>query len=256
MDIATLFGVKGKTVLITGGSSGIGLYMAEGLVANGANVYITSRQEKYLKEESERLTASGPGTCNYVVCDLVEYDQVQALAAKMTELTPDGLDVLINNSARFTNGDIETMPDEGFSHDLLLNLQRPFTVTQALLPLLKKAASAANPARVINISSITGNHVLHGSTYSYNTSKAGLIHLTTDMAYKLAPDHITVNSISPGICPTRKQRERLADANPLPNKVQDYWRNCNLTIQEMVPLARIGNEQDIAGAIIYLSSKA
>ncbi|ORX73567.1 NAD(P)-binding protein [Linderina pennispora] len=229
MDIATLFGVKGKTIVITG----------RGLVANGANVYITSRQEKYLKDESERLTAEGPGTCSYVVCDLVDYEQVQALATKMAELAPGGIDVL-------------TMPDQGFGNDLLLNLQRPFTVTQALLPLLKKTASAENPARVINVASISGNHVLLGTTYSYNASKAGLIHLTSDMAYKLAADHINVNSISPGMFPSRMLREPPADANPLPNKVQDYWKNNTLTIQEMVPLGRTGSEQDIAGAIIYL----
>ncbi|KAJ1934547.1 NAD-P-binding protein [Linderina pennispora] len=256
MDIATLFGVKGKTIVITGGSSGIGLYMAEGLVANGANVYITSRQEKYLKDESERLTAEGPGTCSYVVCDLVDYEQVQALATKMAELAPGGIDVLVNNAGRYTNGDIETMPDQGFGNDLLLNLQRPFTVTQALLPLLKKTASAENPARVINVASISGNHVLLGTTYSYNASKAGLIHLTSDMAYKLAADHINVNSISPGMFPSRMLREPPADANPLPNKVQDYWKNNTLTIQEMVPLGRTGSEQDIAGAIIYLASRA
>ncbi|KAI8318653.1 short chain dehydrogenase/reductase family [Martensiomyces pterosporus] len=242
LNIGSLFSVEGKTFVVTGGASGIGYMIADGLVQNGAKVYIVSRQEKYLKEASDKLSAAGPGSCHYLVCDLMEYEQVVDLAAKLAELEPQGIYGLVNNAGICHVEPIETHSDKQFHDNLVMDLQRPFTLSQLLLPLLKLRASEEDPARIIHISSISGMVVAPIDSLGYSAAKAGLVHLTREMSNKLAKDNITVNCIAPGPFPSRMTEK------PIEEKTWD--------IKTCIPLGRIGNSADAAGAVIYLCSRA
>ncbi|MEM9840979.1 MAG: SDR family oxidoreductase, partial [Pseudomonadota bacterium] len=124
-----------------------------------------------------------------------------------------------------------------------VNLKGPFFLTQALLPLLKAAASKEQPAKVINIASVEGMRPGQMETYSYGASKSGLIHLTEHLALQLAPRNITVNAIAPGPFATKMMRGTIEMAG------ED-------TIAGMVPLKRLGKSEDVHAMALYLGSQA
>ena len=123
-----------------------------------------------------------------------------------------------------------------------INVKGPFFLTQALLPLLEAAATADDPARIINVGSIDGINVNRLPTYSYAPSKAAIHHLTRMLAAHLADRHITANAIAPGPFPSKMMAATL----------EEYGEQ----IRKGVPLGRIGEADDMAGAAIFLASKA
>ncbi|KAJ1959810.1 hypothetical protein GGI12_004142 [Dipsacomyces acuminosporus] len=243
MDVQSLFSVKGKVAVITGGGSGIGLMISHGFVKNGARVYITSRKAKVLEKTAKELTALGPGECIPLACDLQDLKQVQELAAKIAELEPQGVDVLINNSgATWGTDSIASYPDSAWTKLLTLNVQRVFTLTQLLQPLLEKKATKEDPSRVINIGSVDGLKVPALITPAYAASKAAVHHLTRVLAANMGPKDITVNAIAPGPFQSHMMKATLEN-------MQDI-------IVSRIPLRRIGSPEDMAGACIFLSSRA
>ncbi|KAJ2785846.1 hypothetical protein H4R18_000235 [Coemansia javaensis] len=243
MDAQTLFSVEGKVVVVTGGGSGIGLMVATGFVRNGARVYITSRKQQVLDRAAQELTALGPGKCIPIACDLQSHEKTQALAARLAELEPSGIDVLVNNSgANWGEPSLEEYPDAAWTKVLTLNTQRVFTLTQLLLPLLEKRATAASPARVINVGSIDGIRVTDLITPAYSASKAAVHHLTKVLAAHLGPRNITVNAVAPGPFESHMMAHTLEIARD--------------AIVGSVPLGRIGKPTDMAGVCLFLASSA
>ncbi|KAJ2768281.1 hypothetical protein IWQ56_003001 [Coemansia nantahalensis] len=243
MDVQSLFSVQGKVAVVTGGGTGIGLMIAGGLVQNGARVYITSRKQKVLDKAARELTARGPGKCIALACDLQSYDQTRQFVARLAELEPSGVDVLVNNSgANWGEQSLEDYPDAAWAKVLTLNTQRVFTLTQLMLPLLDKRASAESPARVINIGSIDGIRVPTLITPAYSASKAAVHHLTKVLAAHLGMRHITVNAIAPGAFESHMMAQTL-----------DTLRE---SIIAAVPVGRIGRPTDMAGVCLFLASTA
>lgn len=238
--IQELFGVAGKVVLVTGGSRGIGYGIAEGFVKAGAKVYICSRKaadcEKAAKELSEF------GEVEAIVADLSSVEAAQKLAAEITA-REDRLDVLINNAGALWAAELEEYPESGWDKTYDLNVKGTFFLIQALLPLLRNAASKENPARIINTGSIDAYHVPKHDTYAYSSSKAAVHMLSKHLAWKLASDHITVNVIAPGLYLSKMLQGTLE------TKGEE-------ALLEPVPLKRLAGPSDLAGAAIYLSSKA
>ncbi len=234
-----LFSVEGKNVLITGGSRGIGEMIARGYVENGANVFISSRKANVCDGIAEEL--SKHGKCTSLPFDLSEMAGVEGLAAALAAKV-DKLDVLVNNAGASWGAPIDEFPESGWDKVMDLNVKSVFFLTQKLLPQLRAAATAAAPARVINIASINGLAPSTLETYSYSASKAGVIMLTRQMAKRLAGDHILVNAIAPGPFPSQMMAATLATAG-------DAIRASN-------PLKRIGQPEDIAGVAIFLGSRA
>ncbi len=234
-----LFNLKGRVAVVTGGSRGIGEMIATGFVSNGVKTYISSRKAAACAATAARLSESGD--CISIPADLSSMEGVQYLAEQIGK-REDQLDILVNNAGATWGEPIEDFPESGWDKVMAINLKAPFFLTKALLPLLEKAASHEDPARVINIGSVDGLHVNFLPTFSYGPSKAGLHHLTRTLAAHLASRHINVNAIAPGPFPSKMMAHTLETAGD--------------KVIEMVPRKRIGESADIAGTAIYLSSKA
>ncbi|MBV9997450.1 MAG: SDR family oxidoreductase [Caulobacteraceae bacterium] len=234
-----LFSLEGRTALITGGSRGLGKMIAEGFLAHGARVWISSRKSADCDATAAELSAGG-GFCRALPQDVSTVEGCQALAAAIGAREAQ-LDILVNNAGAAWAAKFETFPERGWDKVLDLNLKSPFFLTQALLPLLAKAASPERPAKVINVASIEGLTVSPLPSYSYQVSKAGLVHLTRVMASRLARDHIAVSAIAPGYFPSEMNTEARDDPEASASKV---------------PLGRTGSAEDMAGAAVYLASRA
>jgi NAD(P)-dependent dehydrogenase (short-subunit alcohol dehydrogenase family) len=226
-----------KVALVTGSTSGIGLGIARAFVEAGANVLIAARDAKDCDAAAGEL--SKLGTCTSLPCDLSSVDGVTDLASRVTAQVPH-LNVLVNNAGATWSESLDTYPESQWDTVVDLNLKSPFFLTQRLLPLLRNASSAENPARVINVGSIAGRNAMARESYAYAASKAGLQHLTLLMARHLAPG-INVNAIAPGAFETRMIGFALQQRTAL---------------EAMVPRGRVGQGEDIAGVAIFLASRA
>ena len=195
MGMTDLFSVDGKTVLVTGGSRGIGLMIARGFVQAGANVIISSRRTDVCESVAKELSAEG--RCEAIPADLSADAGAEGLAAAVRERT-DRLDVLVNNAGATWGAPLESYPEAAFDKLWAVNVKAVFRLTTALLPALRAAASADDPARVINIGSIDGLRVPFMEVYAYSATKAAVHMLTRSLAHHLAGEQITVNAIAPG----------------------------------------------------------
>lgn len=234
-----LFSVEGKTALVTGGSRGIGEMIARGLVENGAKVYISSRKAEACDALAAEL--SQHGQCLSLPFDISALSGIEGLAAALSG-RENKLDLLINNAGATWGAPIDTFPEMGWDRTVDLNLKSVFFLTQKLLPLLRASASRDQPARVINIASVNGVQPPALESYAYSASKAGCIMLTRHLAKRLAREHILVNAITPGPFPTKMMAGILAEHGD--------------AIADSNPLGRLGTPEDIAGVVLFLSSRA
>jgi NAD(P)-dependent dehydrogenase (short-subunit alcohol dehydrogenase family) len=233
-----LFSLEGRTALITGGSRGIGKMIAKGFIAQGAKVYISSRKVPACIETAEAL--SKDGVCIPLPQDVSTVEGAKALATAYAQ-HEHKLDILVNNAGAAWGAGFDEFPESGWDKVMDLNVKSPFFLTQALHGALKAAASAEKPSKVINITSIDGIRPNPQETYSYHASKAGLIHLTRRMASTLIKDHIVVTSLAPG-----------AFASDMNRAARDHGDE----ISQFIPSGRIGEDEDMAGAAIFLASRA
>ena len=241
MDVAKLFDVAGKTALVTGASAGIGYMIAEGLARAGVSVVICSRKAKDIEAAAQALSAFG--AVKGIAADLSTEAGIDTVADAANAAGP--LDILVNNAGTTWGAPIADFPRAGFEKVLKLNLLTPFEMTKAVLPALRAAGTKDDPARVINIASIDGLQLPIWESYPYSATKAGLIHMGRHMGKFLAAEHISVNTVAPGLFPSRMSATvvDLEDAEAV------------AAIGS--PLGdRVGTPEDIVGAVIYLSSRA
>jgi 2-deoxy-D-gluconate 3-dehydrogenase len=246
--ITDLFSIDGKTALVTGGSRGIGEMIAAGFVANGVTTYISSRKADACAATAERLAATYGGTCIPLPADLSNLDGVDALTAALNERT-DRLDILVNNAGVSWGAPLEEFPEKGWDKVMDTNVKGVFFLTQRLLPLLEAAATAEDPARVVNIGSIDGLHSPVFATYSYGPSKAAVHALTRQLGGQLAPRNILVNAIAPGPFPTWMLSTGVGTGGDVEGTDWDALGRTN-------PRGRVGTPEDIAGLTIFLCSRA
>ena len=186
-----LFDLTGKVAVVTGGTRGIGLMMARGLLQAGARVYISSRKAEAGDAAVAELSAFGKVVS--VPADLSTEEECRRLASVVGQ-REDQLHILVNNAGATWGEPLESFPESAWDKVLDLNLKAPFFLTRAFLPLLEEAATDDDPARVVNVGSIDGLHVPPMHTYSYSASKAALHHLTRVLARELGPRRVTVNA--------------------------------------------------------------
>ena len=239
MAISDLFSIEGKTAVVTGGSRGIGLMIAQGFVEAGAKVYISSRKKEVCDEVAEELSKSGQ--CISAPADLSTEDGAIQLASQVSD-SESKLDILVNNAGAAWGAPIAEYPDSGFDKVMNLNVKGIFHCTKHFLPLLEAAATPEDPARVINIGSIDGIRVPLMENYAYSASKAGVHMLTRHLAHHLVDKNITINAIAPG---------------PFPSKMTKFiFEMGEEAVASQVPLKRVGRPDDMAGAAIFLASRA
>lgn len=249
MELTDLFDLTGKTAVVTGGTRGIGLMIARGLLRAGARVYISSRKADGCAAAEAELSEFGQVSA--IQADLSAEDECLRLAAEVAQRERNldergpgepALHILVNNAGATWGAPLTEFPAAAWDKVVDLNLKSPFFLTRAFLPMLEAAGSADDPARVINIGSIDGLRVPSLPTYSYSASKAGLHHLTRVLAKELGPRHITVNAVAPGPFESKMMAATL--------------RSFGDQIAAAAPLRRIGRPDDMAGVAIYLSSRA
>jgi NAD(P)-dependent dehydrogenase (short-subunit alcohol dehydrogenase family) len=236
MDLKKLFGLEGRVALVTGGSKNLGRHMAEGLIAAGAKVYITSRKAETCEQTAAEL---GPN-CIPLPMDVSTVESCRALAAALGQ-RESKLDILINNAGAAWAAPFDEFPENGWDKVMDLNVKTPFFLTQALHPLLKAAATPDQPAKVIMIGSVDGLRLNPWQTYSYHASKSAIHYLGRRLAADLVVDHINVNSIAPG-----------AFASDMNRAARDHGN----AVAKRIPNGRIGLPEDMAAAAVYLASNA
>ena len=236
MDTTNLFRLDGRVALVTGGSRGIGKMIAAGFIAQGAKVYISSRKADACFATAEELG----DRCIALPQDVSTVPGCRDLAAQLAE-HEDRLDILVNNAGAAWGVPFEEFPESGWDKVMDLNVKSPFFLTQALHAPLKAAAVPDRPAKVINITSIDGLRLNPWETYSYHASKSALIYLTKRMAARLVRDSINVTSIAPG-----------AFASEMNRAARDHGDD----VASRIPARRIGVDEDMAAAAIYLASRA
>jgi NAD(P)-dependent dehydrogenase (short-subunit alcohol dehydrogenase family) len=234
-----LFDLSGKTAVVTGGSRGIGLMIARGLLQAGARVYISSRKADACAEAAKELSGHGP--VHAIPADLSAEPECVRLATEVGE-RERAVNVLVNNAGATWGAPLADYPTEAWDKLVDLNLKAPFFLTRAFLPLLEAAGTDEDPARIINIGSIDGLRVPPFPTYAYSASKAGLHHLTRVLARELGPRRITVNAVAPGPFESKMMAATL--------------KTLGDAIADAAPLKRIGRPDDMAGVAIYLASRA
>ena len=240
MGAADLFSIEGKVAVVTGGSRGIGLMIARGMVEAGERVYISSRKAEVCDAVAEELSKTGE--CISIPADLSGTEGITTLVDGVGARESE-LHILVNNAGAAWGAPIEEFPEHAWSKVMNLNVKAIFELTRGLLPQLEAAASAEDPARVINIGSIDGLRVPLLPNYAYSASKSAVHMLTRHLAHHLVDRNITVNAIAPGLFPSKMTKfifENLPDEQ----------------VVGSIPMGRHGVPDDMAGTAIYLSSRA
>jgi gluconate 5-dehydrogenase len=240
MKLAELFSLKGRSALVTGGSRGLGLQIAEALGEMGARVAITARKKDELEQAVSRLEKAGTDASSYV-CDI---GRREAIAPAADEILRDfkKIDILVNNAGATWGAPAEDHPLEAWDKLVNVNLTGAFVLTQIIG---KRSMIPAKWGRIINVASIAG---LMGQdkrivrTVAYNATKGGLVNFTRALAAEWGEYGITVNAICPGFFPSRMTRATLDTTGEL--------------IRDWTPTKRLGNEEDLKGIAVLLASEA
>lgn len=242
-----LFAIQGKTALVTGGTSGIGLMVARGLIARGVKTYITGRDAAQTAKLASELAGGGGaraehgGTCIGLGADLADPSALHALAREFCA-REQRLDVLVNNAGANAKGRLGDVTTADWDRVMSVNVRAAFFMVQQLLQPLRAGARADAPARIINIGSIGGLHIPNWEAHSYNASKAALHHLTRSLAKALGKERITVNAIAPG---------------PFPSRLTDTQSEAvRASVATYVPLGRPGEPEDVVGTVVFLAARA
>ncbi|MEM1190073.1 MAG: glucose 1-dehydrogenase [Pseudomonadota bacterium] len=235
-----LFDVSGKTVLVSGGSSGIGAMMAQGFLEHGAKVFIVARKVDALRAKAEELRAFGE--CVAIPADLSSVSGIEQAVAEISA-EARAVDVLINNAGANWAEPLAQYQEAGWDKVMDINAKSIFFTIQKMLPLLRHGLPE-DPARVINIASVNGLRNSGLPTYAYTASKAAVIHLTQHLGTELAPSNITVNAIAPGLFASKMTKQIVEDEAQVSS------------VLNAIPLGRMGASGDIAGTSLFLASRA
>ncbi|MCJ1305796.1 hypothetical protein MMC08_008612 [Hypocenomyce scalaris] len=261
LEAGTLFSVKGLVAVITGGGSGIGLMMAKALDANGAKVYIIGRRKETLEAAAKQATNNN---IIPLVGDVTSKDSLSSLASHITD--QDGhINVLIANSGITgpVTGNLPKDPSlsqyvaavwntpmSDFTQTFEVNTTAVFYTFLAFLPLLdagNKKGTVEQKSQVIATSAIGAFSRRHHSGHAYGPSKAATVHLMKQISTMFAPYHIRANVIAPGLYPSEMTAERFKD--------EDGGKEGSVSA-DFIPATRAGREEDMAGTVLFLCSKA
>ncbi|HET8932968.1 MAG TPA: SDR family oxidoreductase [Polyangiales bacterium] len=239
-----LFSVRGKRFFVTGGASGVGRMITEGLAERGARVFTCGRKQESIAELLEDLKEKRGLDVTAEPADLAKVSEIERITARVSAHFGGELDVLVNNAGATWGAPIDEYPETGWDKVMDLDVKSLFFTTQKCLPLLRKAAKKLEaPSRVINVGSISGIHFPLDDAWAYHPAKAAVHHLTGTLAKKLAPEGINVNAIAPGLFPSKMTAYVMPGGD-------------TSGVSQFIPAGRVGRPSDIAGTVIYLASAA
>jgi gluconate 5-dehydrogenase len=236
--IKELFDLSGRVAIVTGGSRGLGLEMAEGLAESGASLMLCARRDEWLTPTVEELRGRGFQT-EGVLCDVSKPDEVQRVVDRTVEVFGK-VDILVNNAGVSWGESPETMPFDKWQKVIDINLTGAFLFAQAAgREMLKREYG-----RIINVSSVSGLQAsVQGPHYAgYAASKAGLMGLTRELAASWGRRGIRVNAIAPGFFHSRLADPAIKYAEP--------------AIKERNPIPRVGDAGELKGVAVFLASDA
>lgn len=240
MSVFDLFSLKGKTAIITGGGRGLGAQIAEAYADAGANVVLCSRRVEACEEMSEKIKSTYGVDALAFACDVANIDDVKKVVSETYEHF-GRIDILVNNSGASWGADVLEMPIESWHKVMNVNVTGTFLMSQEVGKIMVKQKEG----KIINIASVAG---LKGTdprfldAIGYNTSKGAVVTFTKDLAAKWGQYNIHVNAIAPGFFPTKMSKGVLEQSEEL--------------ILERTPLGRLGSDEDMKGAALFLASSA
>jgi NAD(P)-dependent dehydrogenase (short-subunit alcohol dehydrogenase family) len=239
MSVKELFKLDGRIALITGGSRGLGLQMAEALGEMGCRLAITARKADELAEAKAHLEKAGIEVLT-VVNDLAKTDGIPVMVDQVLQRF-DRIDILVNNAGASWGAPAEDYPDEAWHKVMNLNIDAVFFLAREVA---RRCMIPNQYGKIINIASVAG---LRGSatnvnTIAYNTSKGAAVNFTRALASEWGKYNINVNAICPGFFPSKMSAGLL-------DKISD-------AVIARAPLHRIGGEEDLKGAVVFLASEA
>jgi len=238
MNVKHLFDLTGRVAIVSGGSMGLGLQMAEGLAEMGANLVLCARKKDRCDEAAEALRIHGVQTLA-LGCDVKDKAAIDHVVQE-TLAKFGRIDILINNAGVSWGAPVEEMTLEQWDKVLSTNLTGTFLFSQAV----GRTMAAQKSGKIINIASVAG---LGGASpdlqaIGYHASKGGVIAFTKDLACKWAAHNIQVNAIAPGWFPTHMSEWVL--------------KNRKDSLLAKIPLGRFGSDHDLKGAAVFLASDA
>lgn len=238
MGVKQLFDLTGKTALVTGGSRGLGLQMAEALGEMGARIVVTARKREELDAAAEQLTRQGIDVFT-VAHDLSKSETIPAMVTEVIARFGD-VDILVNNAGTTWGAPAEDYPPEAWHKVMNLNVHGTFFLTQEIG---KRCMIPRRSGKIINIASVAGlSGSIDMSTIAYNTSKGAVVNFTRALAAEWGKYNINVNAICPGFFPSRMS--------------QGLLEKIAKTVMAETPLHRLGGEEDLKGAVVFLASEA
>jgi NAD(P)-dependent dehydrogenase (short-subunit alcohol dehydrogenase family) len=240
LPLKSLFDLSGQIAIVTGGSRGLGLHIAEALGEYGATVILTARKQNELDEAVQHLTALG-AKADAFAGDFGKAESITAFADWLASKY-DRADILVNNAGTSWGSPAEDHPIEGWNKVMAINLTGPFLLTQAVA---KRWMIPAGHGRVINVASVEGlqgHHVSMGGMLAYSTSKGGLVNFTRALAAEWGRYGITVNALAPGYFPSKLTEYIL-------QKIEGF-------VVENTPMGKLGGANDLKGAALLFASAA
>jgi NAD(P)-dependent dehydrogenase (short-subunit alcohol dehydrogenase family) len=241
VSVRELFDLSGKTAIVTGGSRGIGLQLAEGLGEMGARVAVTARKVEELDEARAHLAGLGV-ECLTAAGDLAQFSSIPGIVDTVMARWGQ-VDILVNNAGCNWSAPAEDYPDDGWRKVMNLNVDALFFITREVG---RRSMIPRRCGKIVNIASIAG---LFGNppkwqmtTMAYNASKGALVNMTRALAAEWGPYNINVNAICPGFFPSKMTRATL--------------ERIDRDVLDLTPLGRLGGDEDLKGCVVFLASEA
>jgi NAD(P)-dependent dehydrogenase (short-subunit alcohol dehydrogenase family) len=232
-----LFSFEGQVAVVTGGGSGIGKTMAETLAENGATIVLLGRTLEKIQKTASDISQKTGATVSAYACDVTDKEQINNIVFKIIEKYKR-IDILVNNAGTTARGNIETLDENDWDKVMDTNFKAIFLMSQAVVPFMKKAQYG----RIINTASVAGQVSLFFGT-AYGPSKAGVIHLTKQLAGELAQHNITVNAFSPWFFKT--------DLNSGTLENEEF----KSMVENRTPMKRLGQLDELKTTVLYFASK-